>query len=455
MSARALVLLAACSLAAACGRSGPLEELGGTGLPLPRSPGIGTPAATPTPDPFGDGSEGDLDLDGEGASVNECAVLASAAGTALDVASVHGFAAGDLLLVWQVQDVFATVGDGAPVTADSAAAAGRWELTRAVTVAGPAIGVEAIAGSYETNGFRRAQVCRVPEYEDVTIRDDSAIVAGGWNGSIGGIVAFAVSGRLTLDGAVSADAAGFRGGVQSASSLDAGVTALDSANANQGGGRGEGLDPTLFGRYCRGNVANGAGGGNAHNAGGGGGANGGAGGLGGSRVGTPIDPLSQGLGGAAVALDGRLVPGGGGGGGHRNNDQLHDGGRGGGVVLVLAREIEGGGVISADGQAGNPSPARGIDGAGGGGAGGTVHLFFEESGSFTGSVTALGGGGGLADANGAGPHGPGGGGGGGVVRLTSQSDLPASVAVSGGAAGDNPSGALHGATAGAAGVVEQ
>ena len=54
------------------------------------------------------------------------------------------------------------------------------------------------------------QVIRVPQYTSATV--SGTVSALPWNGSVGGIVAMDVAGTLTINGTITADGAGFRGG---------------------------------------------------------------------------------------------------------------------------------------------------------------------------------------------------------------------------------------------------
>ncbi len=343
-----------------------------------------------------------------------------------------------------------------------------------------------------TKGASRFQVIRVPQYSTATF--SSTLTATAWNGAVGGVLAVDVAGVLTLGGTVSVDGLGFRGGAGRV--LNGGGTGastdyvkLSSVNAN--GSKGEGIAGTPryvysagaalntgveglpVGSHARGAPANAGGGAtdadqpnNDENSGGGGGGNGGGGGKGGNSWNTNI--ADGGSGGVAIpSSQTLLVMGGGGGSGDTNNGTSDpntnttginsSGMAGGGIVLIRADEVQGTGVISANGlDALNVAQ----DGGGGGGAGGTV-LVAARFGNLLGlTVNANGGKGGNAwgaSAPGTCPngaacnhHGPGGGGGGGVVLL---SFAAGTVNFNGGLNGTTTTDLnAYGATAGAAGV---
>src|SRR3954470_1135862 len=84
---------------------------------------------------LGDGHWGPLNLRYATVSLNRATALqAPASGTVLPVASSAGFAAGDLVMVYQAQDAF-SVDSGTPGPFDlTATAAGKFELARIAAV---------------------------------------------------------------------------------------------------------------------------------------------------------------------------------------------------------------------------------------------------------------------------------------------------------------------------------
>lgn len=404
-------------------------------------------------------------------------------------------AAGDLLLVVQMQDAAinstdtGAYGDGAandPASGSTALnSSGLYEL---VTATGPvASGAVPILGGGNggallngytnaaasgTQGQRRWQVIRVPQYASATL--SSGLTALAWNGTVGGVLAIDVSGTLTLGSAtVSVDGRGFRGGGGRAINGNANnfsATAYRSlATQLWHGSKAEGVagtpryvsdgtaltDTTVEGypngSYARGAPGNAGGGGtdgaadNGDNSGGGGGGNGGAGGRGGNTWSS--NNATGGFGGAAFAATStRLSLGGGGGAGSSNNAGPAHGAPGGGMIVFRFNQISGTGTLSAGGTI---PPDSTQDGAGGGGAGGSVFAA-ACNGNLTGlTVNARGARGGNVSWTAGDFHGPGGGGGGGVVYLSSAAT---SISVTGGANGISPTTTAYGATSGANGT---
>ena len=423
------------------------------------------PGEQETPPPpgldTGDGHDGALTVSAP-LVVNTCAAVAQAGGTSIALAAPAAFApaTGTRLILLQVADEFAVLGSGDPI--ESAGRAGRFALARAVGADGTTVSVESPLPSAFGGGDGAVQVCTIPEYTDVTVDAAGRIDAVPWDGRSGGVAAFLANGTVAIDGAVSADAAGFRGGAASQAGTDDTVTAL-STSVSDGGGKGEGLDRAGWIHHGRGAFATGAGGGNSSRAGGGGGGNFGAGGFGGFDATATADTRGQGGASLDAAGELRLTLGGGGGGGHQvpaGGELGGAGGAGGGIVFVVVRSLAGGGSLSADGAQGGDGGfvvADGADGAGGGGAGGTVFLRAEDSSTFAGTVHARGANGGdVRSSGGLGSlAGPGGGAGGGLVRIEGV-DVNGPVDASAGNggvnldAGNDP----HGALAGTAGVVE-
>ena len=427
---------------------------------------------------------------------------ALAGATSLTVGASSGaatpIASGDLLLVIQMQDagIASTNNDsygdgvaGIPASGTNAINnAGRYEFVRAtssvsggvVSIVGEGAGNGLVnaytnAAATGTQGQRRFQVIRVPQYSSATI--GAGLVALYWSGTVGGVLVFDVAGTLNFNSqTITLTGRGFRGGGGRAVTGGGGGANTDHrtvATSNYNGAKAEGvagtpryvLDPntgTLVdtgvegypnGSMARGAPGNAGGGGtdgnpatNDQNSGGGGGGNGGTGGTGGNTWSSNLP--RGGYGGAAFPVaTTRLAMGGGGGAGARNNSSgvLSSGGAGGGIVMIRAGATSGTATITTDGVTGL-TPAN--DGGGGGGAGGSV-LVYSASGGLAGlTVNARGAGGSNADVGGS-PHGPGAGGGGGYVALSSAA---AAITVTGGAPGFTVSaGNNYGATAGTAG----
>ncbi|MBI3475018.1 MAG: DUF11 domain-containing protein [Acidobacteria bacterium] len=440
-------------------------------------------------------------------------VTAGTANTTIPVGTARGavatIAAGDLLLVMQMQDASinstntASYGNGATgagfTTINNA---GNYEFVKATgPIAGSAIpiagsGVNSgliysytIAAATGTKGKSTFQVIRVPQYATASL--SSTLTASAWDGTSGGVLVLDIAGALTLNSAtVSVDGLGFRGA--GALQLNGGVggantdyvhtspaTYTGTVTAGVDGGKGEGAAGTPLwvqsagsflstgtdgypnGGMARGAPANAGGGGtdgdqvvNQQNAGGGGAGNGGIGGSGGDSWQSTLG--IGGLGGATFPSTlSRISLGGGGGGGSRNNsdgdNQASSGAAGGGLILIRAGSLTGTATLTANGATAYAGTLN--DAGGGGGAGGTVVVLSAGGGEGGLTVQARGGVGGnswTAQAFALNQrHGPGGGGGGGVVYLTGAG----SISVTGGLNGItlNP-GVAYGATAGSSGI---
>lgn len=478
-------------------------------------------------------------------------VTAVASANSLTVSTAYGvrpvgspaIAAGDLLLVMQMQDAQITssntecYGDNTDETGGSCTASGsngsgannqgvtgRFEYVLALGAIGAGVGgCTAAAGkvcilgagtgngllfSYATaartatRGQRTFQVIRVRQYSTATL--SGGLTAYAWDGRVGGVLTFDVSGQLTLGSAsVNVNAMGFRGGRgQQLGGVGSGAANTDYRNSVSTstttcnlsrvvhGTKGEGTagtprqlpnaaddagtvpggttcDGYPNGERARGAPGNAGGGGddgntsaNDENSGGGGGSNGGAGGQGGRTFFSNLD--RGGFGGAAfpatLGATPALILGGGGGSGTRNNTpaiiDAASGGIGGGIIMIRAGSLSGSATLSANGGAGQLSDN---DGGGGGGGGGSV-VVLTATGSTAGlTLNARGGNGGDAwptqapDGDPGERHGPGGGGGGGVIFT---SGAPTATNVTGGTrAITTTANDPFGATSGADGIV--
>lgn len=473
------------------------------GLLFSATPALGQVCATPGKDGPGGTLSGVINTYYPGTASVSAGATSIPVGTS--TGSLTPIASGDLLLVIQMQDAAInssntdSYGDGfagAPASGSTSLNnSGRFEYVVATGAAGGTVPVRGAGGgggllnSYAnanataTQGQRRFQVVRIPQYSSATL--GSTLTAAPWNGSTGGILAFDVAGDLNLGGAtVSVSGLGFRGGGTRQLTGGGGGTSTDYRNVATNafhGGKGEGIagtpryvyDATFNtvtdtgiegypnGSTARGAPGNAGGGGtdgnpsvNDRNSGGGGGANGGAGGVGGNTWNSNL--ARGGYGGAAfVGAANLTVLGGGGGGGSRNNSTgtASSGGAGGGIVMIRAGTFSGSGTISANGSNGN-SAAN--DGGGGGGAGGSVIVVANSGGLGGLTINTSGGRGGDAwptQAPGGNPgerHGPGGGGGGGFIAISGS----ATTNVNGGANGITTTVSdSYGATGGATGSI--
>ena len=442
------------------------------------------------------GQEGNFTVTGAATQLNQysgLAAAASAGATQLTVNNITELASGatqgnwgvlakdDLLMVIQMRGASITSTDNAAYgTLGALGGAGNYELVTVASIAGNVITINGgdcggLRFAYDvTNG--RAQVVRVPQVRDLTINSGASVTPLAWDGTRGGVVALSVGGTVTINGSISANTAGFRGGTNNVSTVlnQNGFRGAVTVGAEKGegiAGDGPRYDAAFGGRFGKGAPANGGGGGNGFGGPGGGGANGSSGAAytgagvmdttvtgnsawsldpdsiggvpaassGGGRGGytrssanlnaltvgpNPTAPTSWGednrrnnggRGGHPVANDpaNRLFLGGGGGAGEGNDDGGGgNGGRGGGIVVLVANAVAGTGSINANG--GNGGSNTSSDGPGGGGAGGTIVV---RANSVSGSVSAnaLGGAGGNQGTGATFAHGPGGGGGGGYI----------------------------------------
>jgi hypothetical protein len=358
----------------------------------------------------------------------------SAGATSVDYVSkrtgtVGGNTAGNVIADFAVNRlvmVYQTIGTSAAPTSGTQTAyplskttAGHWEYARIQSFTGTSLTFTApLIYSYPAG---TSQVIAVPEYSTLKVYNAaSTITAPAWDGTSGGVVAILANGQITFGQAatVSANAAGFRGGIagaeNSSSLTTCPTTQMDAPVPTGATGyamKGEGFyaagyknsfPATAASQAGRGNYLNAGGGGNCFNAGGGGGGNGGQGGVGGhTLVGhADGDRDAGGLGGAALTYSAaaHLPLGGGGGAGERNDTNVVNGGAGGGVVMIRGTTMTGAGNFRANGgtgAAGNVTTGTGNypDGAGGGGAGGVVQLRFSGD-ATCGAISANGGAGG-------------------------------------------------------------
>jgi len=224
------------------------------------------------------------------------------------------------------------------------------------------------------------QVITYPTLGSGNYTTTAAINTLPWNGTIGGVTAFRVNGNLTLAHNISADGAGFRGGLKASGGGNACDASSYVCAADQDhGAKGEGIYLITNANYTnsKAKIVNGGGGGNLHNGGGAGGGNYSAGGNGG--VGYNANGcIGGGFGGQNLntyTSGSRIFMGGGGGGGQENNSLGSSGANGGGILLIKADSII---VTGTCGRSittnGGNTPNSGNDGAGGAGAGGTIVL---------------------------------------------------------------------------------
>lgn len=281
--------------------------------------------------------------------------------------------------------------------------------------------------AFDIGSNARLQLVTFPQLGEPNYTTPNTITCEAWNGERGGIVAFQVTGTLTVTHNIHADGRGFRGGTRSVdnhNSNDCNNTIFWS-NSSAHGEKGEGIHCNTNNdyRYSRGKMVSGGGGGSSHNGGGGGGGNftgGGIGGSGWNGTSAGCSPSTSGLGGLGLSSyiePNRVFMGGGGGGGQQNNSVGTVGVAGGGLIFIKAEvlttpESTCSLRISANGAT---APNAGNDGSGGGGAGGSivfqVHDFDVSDGCPL-AIQANGGAGGSVNSS---THAGGGGGGQGTI----------------------------------------
>jgi hypothetical protein len=288
--------------------------------------------------------------------------------TIISVSATTGFIPNDEILIIQM------TGTGQ----------GNYEYKKISSVTPTAITVGSnLTNTYTNDGSSKAQVVRVPNYEEITINSGITLTANAWNGTTGGILPFRARTKLTNSGTIDMNGKGFSGGSGQASGGSGGTGgSLGSGglNGSIGFSGAAGQGPGAGGSGGGGaHGAGGSGGGTATNAGGGGGGAGaGAGGAGGSY--------------GAVASNGGSAAGGGGGGGAVSISG-GTGGNGG----------TGGTVGSTYGTAnlttlflGSGGGGGGSGGGGGGGGGGEGSTVSSGTGGGSGGSGGSGGAGGGA-----------------------------------------------------------
>ncbi|MBI5778972.1 MAG: hypothetical protein HZA49_05905, partial [Planctomycetes bacterium] len=360
------------------------------------------------------------------------------------IARPTGFAIGDEIIIINLKGISTTYTD-----------VGLYEFRR---ITGLPTGSSITVDSNLTNAYdgstQRIMVQRVPNYTDVTINTGGSLTCNVWNFTIsdtGGVIAFRVSGTLTVNVAngINASAVGFAGGAGTAYNANAGAgesyngtagtggTNTTDGNTGQGGGGGAGQDFAVARTGGAGGTGTGGGGGGGiqgfstgtmfGGAGGGGGhgtigtgttgvsayyggyngsdANGGAGGQGWGTGGFTEQGAGGGGGGGGIVgnsstLNQRAYLGGGGGagGGTLNGSQTANntsGGRGGGIIFIGANAITvaASASITATGQTSNAATGGNsyrVPGGNGGGAGGSI-IIIANTLINSGSIAADGG----------------------------------------------------------------
>ncbi len=318
--------------------------------------GAGGPVSS---DKFGNGQDGELIISTDTIDNPIDAQTSGLQGTTTLYSTNPNFATGQKILIHQ------TIGTNY----------GTYQINEIVAYSPGTITVkDPLNISYATDGAGNiAQVLVIKQYSNVTINNGATLSAKAWNGAVGGILYFYANGTITVNGTISAQGKGFRGGAQT--------------NAPQGPHYGYAGEASMPLASARTNVAttNGGGGGREpDNNGGAGGGNGTAGlgghsnsSQGGNAVGTAdLSKLNFGGGGGAAAS----------GGGGMENGQA--GGNGGGIIGIAAKTLTVNGQITSRG---NDGGIHATHFGGGAGAGGSIKLEVENANLGTNKVVALGG----------------------------------------------------------------
>ena len=322
---------------------------------------------------FGTGADGDITVtsgltfytDNTRSAVS----VTSASGQAnLALASASGFAAGQEVLVIQMQ------GTGA----------GNYEFGTIASVATNILTLQrGLNNTYTVGGNSKAQVLRVSNYRNVTVNSGGILTAHPWDGNAGGIVAFRASGPVIITGTITTSGIGYRGGT--------GNTGQDWSY------QGEGTNGAGVASAAPNNNGNGGGSGGPHawpsaasHDGGAGGGNGTAGITGYVQV--AGQPRTYGGATSGTADLTTITFGGGGGQGH-NVQGAASGGNGGGIIIVSGLTVTVTGSVVSAGLTGGTSTGGGNAGSGGG-AGGSILIKAQTATLGTGLITAFGAAGG-------------------------------------------------------------
>ena len=347
--------------------------------------------AAPNTPHYGDGSDGSSTVISGGTFNVDAAKTSLLSHTAdtLTVSDASVFAPGDEVLVITMKS---TIG-----------AAGTHEFAFVEAITDDVLTLStALTHVYDEADTTMVQ--RVPHYSDLIV--DGTLTASAWNGTLGGVVAFRVSGTLTVNegGQILADGLGFVGGIRgerSGSTRTGGQgetflrTSRSRARTNNEGGGGGGV----YGGSGSEDDAGGGGGGAHATAGTNGSGKHGRGGIAGTTYGaSDATLLTAGSGGGGGGADHYT-----GGAGNSDYSRGGAGGAGGGIIFISAAEVQLNGAVRAAGRNGNNAvrEGRGEGGGGGGGAGGLVLIYTETPEAERGSVqpSAPGGLGGVGSLN--------------------------------------------------------
>lgn len=360
---------------------------------------------TTTSNYFGDGSDGALTISVNTTEAPIDSACTGTSGSQTLTATNASFAAGQVVLIIQMQGTNA----------------GNWQRNQIQSyTAGTITLVNPLNSDYSSASTNTAQVRVMKQYTNVTVNSGITYTCKAWTGTVGGILAFLANGTVTINGTI--NAAGPDGlfigpadgpGTNVNRTPRMGFGGGEGVESNTGGGaqsavgyRGEG---TSGGRATQQNSANGngAGGGqytgsyNAGNGGaGGGGANGSNGSTGGSR-GSGAVGGAFGVAGGSADLTTMVLGGGGGGGAGSGGSEQGSGGSGGGIIFFAGVTVTVGSAASITANGGQGGGNNNSGGStytstlgGGGGAGGSILIKAQTATLNTVKITATAGAGG-------------------------------------------------------------
>ncbi len=347
---------------------------------------------------FGDGRNGNLTVtSGQNIMLNTIRtnITGTAGSTTATVSSSAYFVAGDLVLIHQTQGT---------------SSVGKWEYNYIVSISGTTWTFSRALSNTYNSSSGKAQVIKVPQYQNVTVQSGGTLNTPAWDGSTGGIMVFVANGVVSIAGTVTANGVGFRRGDRGA---------FESPVPSQGW-QGESIVPGTS--QTRNNNVGGGGGGNGdHNqncgdstckgAGGGGGGYGTAGTNGANTASVILGGIGGTSYGSTSLTNAAHLGSGGGGGGSDDNVGKYGGygGAGGGLVIFSGRQINITGSVTSTGNNGlsGVSANNARTGGGGGGSGGSILITGANVSLGNSLVSSLGGVGG-AGSNGGGNGGTGG-----------------------------------------------
>lgn len=297
---------------------------------------------------FGDGSDGSLTISSDTTDSPIDSACTGTSGSYSLSATNAGFLPGQIILIHQSQ----------------LTGAGTYQRnTISSYTAGTITLVEPLNATY-TSG---AQVLVMKQYTDVTVDSTKTWTAKAWTGSVGGILAFICNGTVTVNGTISANGRGFRGG-------NAGNNGDNGGYSGEGSGQASTLqaaDPTGNGGGS--NRVSSAGGGYANT-------------TQSNENGTPVNVFGTSVGTTDLST---MFFGGGGGGGQSGGSANGNGANGGGIIFISCTTLTNAGAIQSNGS--NAASVSSANRAGSGGAGGAVNIKAQIATLGSGLITASSG----------------------------------------------------------------